>query len=272
MTNFNKQLSPKNHVDQIKSTPEFHAVMQGADLETMSDRERDQTVNRAVARSAFALANKYTSPGGYKSPEATRFQVISQLDEFYKAQIALNKLREQKSRGHHVSHDLKLPHLTKLAKFNHALKEMIDTDSSLKFDETLAFLSRMYAGSHKNENLEDFEQELYWVMNGMRHELGAEQIVGTLGYDYDLPTIDDDLGGADIIVYVDGSVVPLDIKSNMHLVHKVRAESRHPDQIVWSCLHDRDFHNGFRISPNLAAVRANEMEAQIRIAAASSTN
>lgn len=273
MKQTHSHLDPRHHVDAIKSTDEYRTTLQEVPGEVLNPKQKLQRRNKAIARSAQALAEFHTSESGYQSPEGTRYELISQLEPFYHAQVTLNQLRSQGHRlGQRVPRETKLPYLKIVTRFNHALKEVLDNDSSLMFDDLLLFMTRMYAGANGVETAQEFHDEARGAMDGMRHEIGAEQIVGVLGLDYDEASVDDDLKGVDRFIHIDGEIVPIDFKASENKTERARRKSFHPEHIVWSQLHDADFQGGFRISNEVAHAKAPAMLAELKHAAHPNTH
>lgn len=270
----NESLNPLKYVSAIKGTDAFIDNLPRQDYDSLTLAERHTARNSAIAKSALFLADEETAPSGYRSLDGHVFNLVASLDPFYTAQKRLNDLRARG--GFYKSREQAMPYLEQVAEFNHALKNVIDNGPSIKFDELLAFMAHMYAGANGQASMQDFYNEARYALIGMRHEIGAEQIIGTMDdVEYNETDVEDkdsvnlDLAGEDIRVEFNGLSIPLDIKASPQAVEKARARSDHPERIVWSQLHNGDFGNGkgFRIPYNVARDKAPAMHKEIEAAA-----
>lgn len=262
MTN-REPLNPTKYATAIKDTAVFKENLPRKErFATLSKNEKHLARNRAIARSAFSLAGEVDSDK-YMSPEEHIFNLIGNLDSFYTAQKQLDNLRSRQ-----VPRTQKEPHLRKVIAFNHALKGVIDNNPSLEFDELLGFMTRMYMSANGPEHGRDFHNEATVALIGMQHEIGAEQIIGTLdNVEYEETTVDGELDGEDMIVIIGGQAAPIDIKASPQSAERSRQLSPNPERIIWSQLRNSDFNNSFRIPYDLALEKGPAMLEQLEAAA-----
>lgn len=262
-----KPLEPLAHVEAIKSTEAFRSALSHVAFNKLDLDERRRAINRAITKSARFLAESATKDSGYRTPEGDRFALIAQLEPFYRAQKALNKIRQQEQEGARVPYSKKRYYRNEVLEFNHALKNVIDSHAHLSFNDLLAFMARMYEGANPKQNVADFTHEVRIAMDGMRHEIGATQIIGALGLEYDETDNEQEMKGQDLIVYISGKPVPIDIKASPTAVEIARQKSPHPDRIIWSHIENHEFNGGFRIPYELAQQKGPAMMRDLNKAA-----
>lgn len=268
----NEPLNTTKYVSAIKSTDTFIDNLPRQDYNRLTPAERHTARNSAITKSALLLAEGETAPSGYRSLDGHVFNLVAGLDSFYTAQKRLNGLR---ARGDFYRlRDQAMPYLEQVTEFNHALKDVIDNGQSIEFDELLTFMARMYAGANGSASMQDFYNEARYALIGMRHEIGAEQIIGTMDdIEYNETDVEDkdnvilDLTGEDIRVEFNDYSIPLDIKASPQAVEKARIKSYYPKSIIWSQCRNQDFGNGFRIPYTVARNKAPAMHKDIEAAA-----
>lgn len=220
---------------------------------------------RAIGTSALALAQEGTKENGYRTHEADVYFVISKIDSFATSQAKLDKLRDKGARRSE-----KIPFLREVIEFNHAVKDMVNNDPSLRFSDVIGFITNMYIRAHanfKDSSQEDRRSRIEWFynscrssLNGMRHELGFERILGQIeDIEYRETNIDDELKGVDYYITKNGITFPIDIKASETSVRESQHTSLKPNNIVWSHCNSRDFDDSFHISPELAKQKANDV-------------
>lgn len=254
-----RKLSPSDLAETIGNSDEYR-------------QERDQHPDdriTAVASAAIRIASRLETKHGYLNDEATQLNVIGHIDSFATAQENLDELRSQGA-----SFEETLPYKRQVIAFNHALKDMIDNNPSLDFNDVLLLVNSMYAGMHSDTfaklslqehqaALERLDSSVRSTLNGMRHEIGYEQIIGALqrqgiDIDYEPTTDEDELRGVDMFIILNGVRFSIDIKASRRKTEETRANSRRPNRIVQSHISNADFlsngvtGDGFRISNEVA--------------------
>lgn len=189
--------------------------------------------------------------GGYSSLDTVKLMLLGQIAPFAIAQEELNTLRANdpgdRARKSHLLENNIIP-------FNHLVKDLIDRDHDLSFKRLLNELTEQYARMHMH-NPKWFQQEASAALNGMRHEIAYERILGELhdeGVSYDGTTIKDELEGTDYFVTYKGFKLPIDVKASEWSRDERRKKSNRPELIVWSQFKDQDFQDGFHIPQELA--------------------
>lgn len=254
------------------------SIAETAEYRTSRSNEQDGNgaLRRAVALGSQALVGDHTSERGYVSPEGCVYRLISTIDSFVSAQQELDRLKEVGSERRQ-----KLPHLRNVIAFNHAAKELIDSQPDIQFNELVSFTTKMYQGMHRDDpELHDdarYHQRTVYVrdsikevLHGMRNELAVEQIIWAANdpeLEYDDTTVEDELRGVDLFINYHGQRFGIDVKASQAATHMAKLKSHHPERIVWSQVDWDDFEGGFRISDELALQKAPALVAEFRAAA-----
>ncbi len=260
-------LDKAKYTSAIRTSDEFRKSLPTHNIEEMTSEEKRTMRIRAVARGALDRANQETKESGYRTPDGDIFNLIANLDTFYEAQQSLAQLDSDKD-FRHVARSERIPYLKDAVQFNHALREVIDNHPSLSFTDILNFMTEMHTTVSGPDTQKQFYTGAREVLDGMRHEIGFEQILGALpDLDYREASIDEDINGADIIVTVDNTEIPVDIKGSPRTTAFKREKSYHPERIIWSQLSFEDFNGGMRISRQLAEKKAPALRAELERAA-----
>lgn len=239
------------------------------------------SIRLAVDAGAAELAATHTTPETkYRSSEGDVYNVIAHISDFADGLREIDKLRFTEA-----TREQKIPHLKKIIEFNHGVKDLIDNTPSLDFDDAINFITQIYSASHASDwNTREqraaatdwFHNEARYRIDGMRDEIGAEQIIGSMAdieilYN-DNATIDeliqDDLDGVDIRLRVDDTILGLDIKGSKAGVEKKKLKNSTTGHLaIWSQLNSRDFmhngKNGFRLTPAKVAEKKHGLRAAI---------
>lgn len=256
----NLELNPFEFTKAIATSPEYREA-----------RTRGKEKALAIHLASRALAHAVNRPEtSISHGERDVFNVISKIDSFADAQWTLDEYRDT-AHGREM-----LPYKRQVTEFNHAVKELVNNNPKLGFDQVVRFTTQMYIGAHQDEfaQMTRQEQKEYteWFgsitsqsLSGMRHELGFEQILGYLerthkALDYKEGDTESDRLGADYLVTLDGKYYfPVDVKASLRSVEASQRKSRNPSHIVWSHLYNDDFGNNFRVSDETVVERANDV-------------
>jgi len=215
---------------------------------------------------------------GYSESEKNILGVISHLGSFVTAQRRADEMGDRRDEGRmSIADRNEMARLKNndLIPFNHAIKELIDTDSSLTKDELDASLTRLYMrlfykedplvkkadsdGTHDQNLIKAVSQDALTSIsvstNGMRHEVAAESMLAAAGIDYDYQvSAEEDAQGADLFVYLNREWVYIDIKASEMSAKKALAK-RSDSHAVWTGLTQSSFDgakgnqkNGLRLS------------------------
>ncbi len=244
---------PGEFTRRIATTSEYRRTRE-------NENEPGENRRIAVELGAFTLENITKSKGGYDTKESSSYRLIRNISSFAESQAALDDLRQLSRQGEHITRRQREPYLRNVIQFNHAVKELVNQDPQITFSQlsnfTLNFYQSQCAYELSKLSPEDYHEQIVWfhkkfsgALNGMRHELGYEQLIGQLQcekYDieYDETDEDKELRGVDYTIMVEGSPVDVDVKASPRNVTKTHH--------VYSHLNSEDFGNGFRISPQTA--------------------
>jgi hypothetical protein len=246
-------LETSHIVHKVGTSKEYAKARNEAEALDLDDSGRRRA---AIRMAATALSGEQAS--GYLTPDGHAMNITARLTDFSESIRELHTLQEQDA-----SHEEKLPALRRLAEFNHAVKNMVDANPSLSFDEVLTFIMSMNQSINGLKSSDSqFEYEVTNILVGMRHEIAFEQMLGYMpDVEYKEATIEDDLVGADIFISINGSaMVPIDIKASQKTVQRKRDEQiQHgytPNHIVWSQVTNDEFGGSFRIPHDIAQKRS----------------
>ena len=219
---------------------------------------------RPVAIQMAAVALRGKRPGEYMTLEEHSLNITSHLATL---EDTMQTLRDMEEYG--AKRKERLPYLKKIAEFNHDLKDMVDTNSNLRFNDVVTFIRTMNQQIHGRHDDSAFNTGLRETLEGMRHELAAEQIIGCIdSVQYRHATTEEDLHGGDFLVSANGSpFVPIDIKASYLTAERKREHARQngfdDSHIIWPEVDGEDFNGGFHISSEAAAKKAPAMERAI---------
>ena len=266
--------NPGKFKSGITATAEYRREMQ-------KELEPRKGIRRAVKFGALACEAAARTSQGYETKESAVYRLISHIDSFSDSQEKLDHFRNLERQGVYIHFTQKEPHLREVIGFNHAVKELVDLDQNIRFNELVTFIAGTYEGQHVFElnrlDAKAKQDKLAWLrtsvqvaLNGMRHELAYEQILGELqarGIDleYDSTTEDDELHGTDYFVTLDGIRRKIDVKASPHglkMPHHVWSQVRYGRQSDGKMIDE--FNNGFRITPELVAQKADAVLADLQ--------
>ena len=268
----NKNIMSRRPELNLSNLSEFTRQISGTEAyRDERSKERPETdgdhLPTAVKLGALALSETKRTETGRMSPEGYVFRLISTIDDFVAGQKKLEYLRDRNAPF--VERE---PYLDKVIAFNHAAKELVDQEPKLRFDELRKTIVHMYTASNRYTLPDDpYERhvELSRVtgyvegaLNGMRHELAYEQILGELfplGVDYEATTLSDEKEGVDYFILMDNSRFGVDVKASSTGLIRSQEKSLTPERIVFSHVENKDFNGGFRISQELAKQKAPEV-------------
>lgn len=215
-------------------------------------------------------------------------ETISLLGGFVQAAVRLDRFDELKKAGLLTPEQKQESIVLKqefVIPFNHSVKGLIDTNPLLSYTGLVRGLTDVYTKlySHHDALLLDDTDTTEEVdvnnalsaiqrrVNGMRHEMAAETLLTAAGIDYDYKTsIEDDVNGKDLFVFIDGKWEHIDIKAS--IASEQRAHELHPSsRAVWTGLSPRDFTgiqgdspNSLSISYDVAIGKGDEFVKRIR--------
>ncbi len=162
------------------------------------------------------------------------------------------------------------------ARFNHALKSLIEQQPELSFAAITTMVTDLYGVLNRERWGDDragFDAEAAWFqkqleirLRGMQQEVVARQVIETinqLGPPQASPrvavdshvSVADDLKGKDLYVTLDGVTFPVDIKASERTAAACRKHSRSPQAIITSGIPSRALQGAFQ-ADELSARRA----------------
>ena len=216
----------------------------------------------AVEATALKLAAAEGSE--HSQSEKNLLNVIGHLGSFVIASRRADDLSNEAKDGY-LSYDdrdeLKNLKLNTLIPFNHSIKELINTDSTMTKSELDANLARLYMRMFSNDdpiviNERDSEgvaqstleyvskdalNSVSVITNGMRHEIAAETMLSAAGYEFDYNvSAQEDARGADLFVYLETGWTYIDIKASEAAASKALSQ-RANSHAVWTGLRPSDF-------------------------------
>lgn len=210
----------------------------------------------AVRMGSLALHEANLSEHGNETRESAVYNLLSHLDSYADAQYDLDVLRSEEAEGIKIPFEEKEPYLKEVVAFNHAAKELVNLDPRITFNELHSFIMFLYTRQHSHEldgldedgraeYLEWLSQAMKGTIEGMRHELAYEQIIGELqaqgeDLEYEETTPEEELRGVDYWLTYQGKRMKVDVKKSPHSLKK-------PHHVL-SRAEFEDFEGGFRIS------------------------
>lgn len=243
-----EKLNPNDYFNNVVSNPAFPEALNQVYATSTTEEEREAGRRLAFAYTAESIAKTHETQGGYKSFEGHIYTIISKLPSYLDSKLSLDRLSAQGATRRE-----RLPYLEQVSKFNHVTKELIDNNTALTYSQLLLFMRQMNGKMGNGDKDEYFKQEMKQTLNGMRHELGFEQILGSIpNVVYDETTVEQDLKGEDYRISINNSpFMPIDLKSNPNRAHaaqeKAIRDGRNPHLIIWTGIDNQDFGNGFRL-------------------------
>lgn len=196
------------------------------------------------------------------------------LPAFVHALEAIDHSHQQRAKGErplprNVIYSMK----ARAAKFNHALKAMIENDKTLSTQNITEQVGMLYGVLNRDRHGDDrssyeqaakrFQTQLEGTLRGMKQEVVAEQILTTLARTHPELGIEvnphvsteDDLHGVDVYVTLEGVTFPLDIKASERTAANARKKSRSPASIITTGVNTYEIGDGFAI-PEFRARKA----------------
>lgn len=245
---------PKTFINGLEKTDEY-----------LHMRARHRNRRKAIGHAATIHAERMKS-SEIKNPsellDRQALTLLATLPKFVVAQHELDKLRDQeRKRGRKYPREVRLPHIKSVIKYNHALRELVDTFPDLNADNIRRFSAAAMLDLGTPEEAEYCAERTREALHGMRYEIGLEQVLWHIEDVEDIShaTEEQELSGIDLIVTYRGHKLYLDAKASEFGEQKTIA-TRHSFQRahhmteadedggfpVWCGLNEEDFDGGFR--------------------------
>jgi hypothetical protein len=284
----------------VKETLDATKIVESLVVAPEFERNRHEgyNTNRALARTALELTGMNHQHGvedTYEpqltaiTPEIARNAMIGALPALVHG---LEGIREYHTNGSMSSREYRSMK-SRTIPFNHAVKAMIEQNTSLDFQNVTATVATLYGVMNRErwgDNRSGYETEAKWfngqfdsLLRGMQQEVLAHQIISSInqvdpvidpktGRSHPRVAIDtnvsieDDLHGADMYITLDGVTFPIDIKASERTAENTRKKSSHPKAIITTGFTAKDLNGAFRINSKLARRAAPEMLQKLRAA------
>jgi len=223
---------------------------------------------RAIGAAALGFVAEREAVSEYLDLDVQAVRMIGLLDDFASGEHALDMIRERSAAGERVSREERVAEVTKTVRFNHALRELIDTNQKLTLREIERFVGATSLELYDSKDERDYLlNKLRQCMVGMQHEVVAEQALWTIDGVEDVihAGVEDELRGIDLKVVYNGLPINLDIKASKRAEEAATMKSqgyRRSSVIVWSGTTSTDLNGHFRgDADTVAAVRRHMLAA-----------
>lgn len=281
--------SPNDLLSSVASSNAYAHELSGVNLNSLPHHDRLNQRNQALGKAARFLSDRMfdTELTPDKELTAHQLQLLGTMNPFIHASIELDEMRD----GHRHYDKRRARELkTDLISFNHALKDLIDTQPNVTPGDILHFAqnSQNAMGDHKAAVASG--PLIREALVGMQHESGAEQILWNIEGVSDIESkparkpgesleayrsrcVDEELHGTDLWVNYNNQWISVDIKaSEMSAINGQRKVIEHNGDgiVLWSQLDLEDFNGTFRIPARLAEQKAPAMERELQRALAES--
>lgn len=235
-------------------------------------RNDGYSIDRALARTALSFVGREDSPSDHLEDNLEDdYEPLTEEADREKAVYAIAGTLGSFVHGlegirhHHEVDQLDRSTYSTLkgraARFNHAVKSLVEQDSSLSFDEISSMVTDLYGVLNRErwgEDRQGFSEEAAWFkkqlemrLRGMQHEVVAHQVIETINKTDPIidpqtgerrprvsvdphVSIEDDLKGKDLYITLDDVTFPIDIKASERTAQGARKRSRSPKSIMTS--------------------------------------
>lgn len=284
------ELAPSHYQKKNLSAAEIVTDIAGGS-EFQRNREDGHSIERSLARAALERAgmnplttfeDDYDPAHLEATPEANLNRLVGTLPQFvYGLEGMRHTFRPEPPQSREFQ-----AHKRRATKFNHAVKTLIDNDTTLHFANLVTTITDLYGvtnaarwgtdkvGWHKEQRW--FQQQIEQRLRGMEQEVLAHQIIMAINEvnpavdkktgDY-IPrvtvnadvSVEDDARGADMFVTLDGVTFPIDIKASERTAQNARKKTKHPRAVITTGITHEELCGNFRISAKRARRAAPDM-------------
>lgn len=245
-------------------------------------REDGIPVSRAIARAALKQTGLHPGHRPFESThedtyepqledasiDTIRYALIGELPSFVHGIEGIRAFHEEGRVDQKAYRSMK----GRTARFNHAIKALIEHDSSLTTENLTATVATLYGVLNRERWTDDragYEREAKWAtqtfegnLRGMQQEViarqvieaihdgipGAEQVPEQLEVTTQV-SVEDDLRGVDMYVTLDGVTFPVDIKASWRTAENTRKKSHHPKSIMTTGINSLELQGAFHCTP-----------------------
>lgn len=210
------------------------------------------TIGQAFSRAAFTLVELAETRSEYLDLDHQMMRLLGLYDDFVHAETELRAILSAAEQQHRqVSRITTEPYIRRMIPFNHALRELIDTNRGFNPNHLAQFLyiaRRQLAGKSAADALGQGPLKLVHAMgNEVAAEDGLYQIDGII--DVIQASMADELRGIDLTAVGKNGVQAFDVKSSQRNAEiserrKPKSSSSKP---VWTGLTPKDFADNFHL-------------------------
>lgn len=248
-------------IGTIASSPEFQ-----------DNLEAGYNLNRSLARTALSMVGRENSTSDRLEDDLEDdYEPLTEEADRDKAIMAIAGTLDSFVHGlEGIRHHHEVGYLDRstysslkgrAARFNHAVKALIEQDPELTFADITTVVTDLYGVLNRQrfgDDRQGFDAEAAWFkkqlesrLRGMQHEVVARQVIEAINKTDPVVdpetgarsprveadpnvSVEDDLKGADLYVTLEGVTFPIDIKASERTAAACRKKSRHPKSILTS--------------------------------------
>lgn len=241
---------PKEYITELVSSPDYR--------EARSDTSKSP--RQALSRVAMKTVGERLEESEYLDVHAQSVRIMGLLEGFIDAQRWIE------------SHDLEDPSLKlekrakklEVIRFNHALREMIDTQPGLQASDLVNFVASaemILGGPQSSKYVTERVREIVY---GMQQEVVTEQAIWEMGGDVLATDEEDDRRGIDIRFAFNDEIYEIDVKASKFGEADKLQKMRGPGPLpFWTGLEDGDLGNSFRANNEQCAKIAQRLRSRV---------
>lgn len=260
-------LHPRRFVTAIRTQEGFLESLPTENFRGMEPSKKREHLQRAIASSAFTIANEREQTHGDSDLDAHLFRLVGSLGSFYEGAQTLDTLGQRYRSRRDMSPGAARKFATSkedVISFNHTLREVINVGASkLSFDDLLQFMVKMHVESGGRESMQSFEQQARNRLVGMRDEMAFEQMLIAGDVNYRIGEPEEDAIGGDFIV----EGIPIDVKSSEFTARDAKRRAternRNPHRIIWSHIRPQDYNGRLTLTYDQSKALFSEIEPEL---------
>ncbi len=267
-------------IEGIAGTPEYKRNL-----------DEGYPYQRAMARAALELVGMHAdtvdeNTYDLETAEITRDMAINALVGTLPAYADARDMLDRNHNSGYIPYAQFSDAKRQAARFNHAVKTVIETDRSLQATRVVDTVTTLYGiaarekyGDNRAAYERDalsFKKSFEGRVRGMQHEVVARQVIEAINSvdpvidpetGQKLPRVlvnphvsaEDDLKGVDMYVTLDGVTFPIDIKASERTADNIRRKSSHPNSILTSGFTSQELGGNFGVNAKRACKAAPAM-------------
>lgn len=250
-------MTPKN----IRPSRQYLEAIARSNDVLVARTEPNTSARRAFGKAALSMFERRSEGSEYLDMDTQAFRLIGLYDEAVETGLRLDSADANPSLR--MTRAEKLPLIRKTLKFNHAIRELIDTHPELTTGDVLQFFNGLDLYLPESSQSLDRQDYLRGILRGMQHEVVAEQALWSIPEVEDViqASIEEELQGIDLKVVYRGQVYCLDIKSTSYSETKALNTrfSGNKSVPVWTGLTATDLEGRFRGSESQIKIVAERL-------------